>query len=161
MKDKEYKELKSKLQKLVKKWFRPAGFGWWRCDFVYSRERMPDNEDCAAKTIAEWRYSHATITFYMPVLVNLSDEELEHTFVHELCHLTASGYPNFNDTDDGVARFEKTVDDFAKHIIWAAEHVKADGLQPSVKVRANTEVKSKLAPKTKDRLIEKETQSEG
>ena len=124
MSDKEYNKLKAKLRKLIKKWYRPGGWGWWRTDFVYSRERHPDKNDCAAETHASFRYSHATITYYMPVIADLSDEELEHTFVHELCHLTASTYPNFEDNDDAVARFERTVDDFAKHIIWASEHVK-------------------------------------
>jgi len=121
MNDKEYKELKTRIKKLIEKWFRPAGFGWWRVDFVYSRERMPDNDDCAASTHADWQYSHGTITFYLPVLTNLNDEELEHTLVHELCHLTASGWHNMQDTGDATARFERTVDDFAKHLIWSRE----------------------------------------
>lgn len=125
MTDKEYNQTKRRIQKLITKWYRPAGFGWWRTDFYYSNERMPNNEGCAAETQASYRYSHATITFYMPVICQLSDEELEHTFVHELCHLTASTFPNFQDNDDAVARFERTVDDFAKHIIWASEHVKS------------------------------------
>lgn len=124
MTDKEYTQLKSQISRLITKWYRPGGWGWWRTDFVYSRERNPDNSDVAAVTHADFKYSHASITFYMPVLLELSDEELEHTFVHELCHLTGSTYPNFQDNDDAVARFERTIDDFAKHMIWAAEHVK-------------------------------------
>lgn len=124
MTDKEYKEIKGKIRALVKKWFRPAGFGWWRVDFVYSRERQPGNDDCGAETHAEWKYSHGTITFYLPVLKELDDEELEHTFVHELCHLTASGWPDFEDTRSGNMMFERVVDDFAKHLIWSHEHVK-------------------------------------
>lgn len=124
MTDKEYNRIKKRLQALIKKWYSPAGFGWWRTDFVYSRERKPNDDEVAAETIASYRYSHATITFYLPCLVDMKDEELEHTFVHELCHLTASTYPNFQDNDDATARFERTVDDFAKHIIWASEHVK-------------------------------------
>lgn len=121
MNDNDYKELKSKLTKLIKKWYEPIGWGWWRTDFAYARERNPDNSDVAAITQADFKYSHATITFYMPVLAEMSDEELEHTFVHELCHITGSTYPNFENNDDAVARFERTIDDFAKHIIWAYE----------------------------------------
>ena len=123
MTDAEYKKAKGRISKLVDKWYQPAGWGWWRTDFVYSNERQPGNDEVAAETRASYRYSHATITFYMPVIADMSDEELEHTFVHELCHLTASTSPNFQDNDDAIARFERTVDDFAKHIIWAAEHV--------------------------------------
>lgn len=124
MSDKEYNQTKKRIQALIKKWYSPAGWGWWRTDFVYSRERKPEDDNVAAVTMADFKYSHATITFYLPCLINMSDEELEATFVHELCHITASTYPNFQDNDDAQARFERTVDDFARHIIWASEHVK-------------------------------------
>lgn len=121
MTDREYNQVKSKIQKLIKKWYAPCGWGWWRTDFRYSDERQPGNDGVAAETHADFKYSHATITFYIPVLATMNDEELEATFVHELCHLTASTYPNFEDNPDGVARFERTVDDFSRHIIWARE----------------------------------------
>lgn len=124
MTDKEFKITKTKIRALIKKWYRPAGWGWWRTDFEYSAERNPLNQGVAAETHADFKYSHATITFYLPVIKEMSDEELEHTFVHELCHLTGSTYPNFEDNEDAVARFERTIDDFAKHIIWAVENVK-------------------------------------
>lgn len=124
MTDKEYNQVRGRIRKLITKWYRPGGWGWWRTDFVYSNERQPGNDDVGAQTMADFKYSHATITFYMPVLWQLSDEELEHTFVHELCHLTGATYPNFEDNSDAHARFERTIDDFAKHIIWASEHVK-------------------------------------
>lgn len=124
MSDKEYRLIKSRLTKLQKKWYGPAGFGWWRTDFNYSRERKPGDDDVAAETHADFKYSHASITFYMPVMATMNDEELEHTFVHELCHLPAANYPNFEDDDSSRARFERTVNDFANHMIWASKHVK-------------------------------------
>lgn len=124
MTDKEYNQTKKKIQLLIKKWYTPAGWGWWRTEFCYSNERQPGNDGVAAETHADFKYSHATITFYMPVLSSLNEEELESTFVHELCHLTASTFPNFEDNVDAMARFERTVDDFARHIIWASEHVR-------------------------------------
>lgn len=123
MTDKDYRQTKKRIDTLITKWYKPGGWGWWRTDFIYSDERHPDNNEIGAVTKATYQYSHGTITFYLPVLVDMPDEELEHLFVHELCHLTASTYPNFEDTSDGEARFERTVDDFARHIIWASEHV--------------------------------------
>lgn len=121
MTDKEFNQTKKRIQALIKKWYHPAGWGWWRTDFRYSDERQPGNDDVAAETHADFKYSHANITFYMPVVSQLNDEKLEAMFVHELCHITASIYPNFDDNPDAVARFERTVDDFARHIIWARE----------------------------------------
>lgn len=120
MKDKDSKAERQRLNKLEKKWVKPCGFGWWRIEIVLSSERHPDSPGVAGETHADWKYSHATITFYLPVTVNMDDEELEHTFVHELCHLPMSGMV-FPDNDQAQAIFEKTVDDYAKHIIWAYE----------------------------------------
>jgi hypothetical protein len=125
MTDKEYNKTVSRIRALIKKWYAPGGWSYWRTDFNYSRERHPETQGVAAETHADFKYSHATITFYFPVVCGMSDEELEATFVHELCHLTASTYPNFEDNPDAVARFERTVDDFSRHIIWCVENVKA------------------------------------
>lgn len=124
MTDKDYKQTKKRIDTLITKWYKPGGWGWWRTDFCFSDERQPKNDDTCAETHADFKYSHATITFYVPTLVDKDDEELESILVHELCHLTASTFPNFEDNDDAVARFERTVDDFSRHIIWASEHVK-------------------------------------
>lgn len=124
MTDKEYAEMKRRIKAVVKKWYQPAGWGWWRTEFVYSRERQPGNDQVAAETHCDFKYSHASITFYLPVLANMTDEELEHTIVHEFCHLTASCFPNFEDNQDAASKFERVVDDFAKQMIWAHEHVK-------------------------------------
>ena len=131
MTDKEYNQLKQIIKGIKDKQYGPARFGWWRTDFLYSRERKPEADVVAASTKSDFKYSHATIIFYFPCLINMSDEELEHTFVHELCHITASTYPNFQDNDDAVARFERTVDDFAKQMIWAAKHVKPARPKPT------------------------------
>lgn len=124
MTDKEYGNFKKRIRALITKWYKPAGWSWWRTDFIYSRERQPGNDQVGAETHADFKYSHASITFYAPVLMPFSDEELEHTFVHELCHLTASTYPEFEDNQNAGDLFERTVDDFARHIIWAVENVK-------------------------------------
>jgi hypothetical protein len=124
MTDKEYLTIKKRIKALIKKWYEPAGWGWWRTGFVYSRERQPDNDGVAALTIADFKYSHATITLYLPALRDMNDEELEHLIVHELCHLTASTWPSYEDNEDANARFERTVDDFAKQMIWTSKNVK-------------------------------------
>jgi hypothetical protein len=123
--DNDYNFQKKRLQALIKKWVKPAGFAWWRVDFIYSNATHPDNPDVTAETVSNWRYSHASITYYMLKVSEQSDEELEHTFVHELCHLPMSGM-EFPDNEQAQAIFEKAVDDYAKHIIWASEFVKVN-----------------------------------
>ena len=120
MTDKEFRFEKKRIRSLIRKWVNPAGFGWWRIDIRYSRERHIENPNVAGKTDSDWKYSHAVITYYLPVTSTLDDEELEHTFVHELCHLPMSGM-HFPDNEQANAIFERTVDEYAKHIIWASE----------------------------------------
>lgn len=124
MNDQEYKKLKSRIGRLIKMWYKPAGFGWWRTEFVYSRERKPNDDNVAAETHADFAYSQATITFYLPAMRDMDDDDLEGVVVHELCHLTASSYPQFEDNADAHSKFERTVDDFARHLIWASKNVR-------------------------------------
>lgn len=70
-------------------------------------------------------YDGIVTTFYVPAIHTMSDDELEGMFVHELCHLTASTYPSFEYNEDAHARLEKTVEEFARHLIWASQFVKA------------------------------------
>lgn len=120
MTDKDYKQVKSRINKLIDKWYNALGFnGAWYTDFHFSDERKPNDDKVAAETHADYQYAHATITFYAPCMVNMEDDELEQLVVHELCHILASTYPNFQDTEDATARFERTVNDFAQAIIRA------------------------------------------
>jgi hypothetical protein len=40
-----------------------------------------------AETIADWEYRQASIHWYLPVVANLSDEELLETAIHEYVHV--------------------------------------------------------------------------
>lgn len=123
MKDAEYDKQKKRISKLASKWIKPAGFGWWGIDLVYSRTTDDENPECAGKTSSRWEYSEATITFFLPVTCHMDDEDLEHMFVHELCHLPMSGM-RIEDNDSSNKLFERAVDDYAKHLLFAYRNVK-------------------------------------
>lgn len=100
MTDKEYKREKQRIQKLIEKWVRPIGLGWWRIKFEYEREE-PDSREKTAyapKVVGDyWRsvmvttcdpnYLRASVVSYLTQTRNIDDEELEETFVHELMHI--------------------------------------------------------------------------
>lgn len=100
MTDKEYEQQKNRIRKLIKKWVKPLGLNWWRIDFEYKRENksilestnyspkdINGNWVCAMDTRADPYYLTACVTCYLPVLVNVDDEDLEEYFLHELMHI--------------------------------------------------------------------------
>jgi hypothetical protein len=101
MTDKEYRIQKARIRKLIKKWVKPLGLGWWRVTFDYHREQPPSNTDYAPKsvngtwvsamtTMADPYYLTATIDCYLNVLKDCKDDDLEEYFVHELMHVLLS-----------------------------------------------------------------------
>lgn len=87
MTDKEYREQKKRVQKYIDKWFKVMGLGWFRVDMEWSRE--PDGET-GARTYSQWQYRSATITWFLPHLAKYDDDVVEHTVIHEFCHVLLS-----------------------------------------------------------------------
>ncbi len=100
MTDREYEFQKARIRKLTKKWVKPLGLNWWRIDFFYSRHKHNENDTydyspkdikghwvSAMDTRADPYYLTATITFYLPILESIDDDELEEYYVHELMHI--------------------------------------------------------------------------
>lgn len=102
MTDKEYKQQKERVRKLIKRWVRPLGLNWWKIDFVYERsEKTQDDTDyspkaikgkwtCALDTSCDPYYLTAEIRAFLPILQDINDEDLEEYFVHELMHVFLS-----------------------------------------------------------------------
>lgn len=103
MTDREYKQQKARIRVLIDKWTKPLGLRWWRIEYVYCREKRDESESSAYRppqvgnnwmtafaTIADPYYLSATITAYFPTLIDLSDEDLEEYFIHELMHVLLS-----------------------------------------------------------------------
>jgi hypothetical protein len=99
--DKEYKFERSRVEKYLKKWFKPAGFGWFQVDVQFIREESlkDDNTNVAAQCFARWEYKSATLKFYLGSLQGLKDDVVERTVVHELCHILTSPIQDFS-TDE-------------------------------------------------------------
>lgn len=127
MNDKEYIAQKRRIQKLIKKWVRPLGLGWWTINFSYRRESslMPAETEYHPKTIngtwvsafitcADWCYQTATIECYLNILKDVNDDELEEYFVHELMHIFLS----VMHTQDKAGEEELVATQLAKAFIW-------------------------------------------
>lgn len=102
MNDKEYQIEKKRIQTLIKKWVKPIGLGWWNIRFEYERADKNSGDTTYApmdiggyyETVMETRcdpyYLNAAITVYCRVTKEMSDEDLELAFVHELMHVFLS-----------------------------------------------------------------------
>ena len=62
----------------------------WDVRVVYSPGEFTLGEesgDAVAMTLAEWPYLRATVAFNLALAALESDEDLENTVVHEMCHV--------------------------------------------------------------------------
>lgn len=100
MTDKEYKDLKKRIEKLVKKWRGLLWLNNYRIHNIWARVPKGDNPNCAATTEMRWEYLEADFTWYMPNLLELSDDELEDCVIHEFCHILIAPLM-YEDTEHG------------------------------------------------------------
>lgn len=114
---------KARVNKYLEKW-RPAGFGWWRVDLEWDRG---SHDDCdtqrrLASCKINWEYRAATISFVLPALVSLNEEELEETVVHELAHLLIASIQDYSDSNTRQLT-EYAVTCVTRALLWTNQHV--------------------------------------
>ena len=109
MKGKERKRQVKRLRAIQKKWIGPLGLKWWnRVEFVYLDKRKPFQSKAKATetqrpvesvmvSYIDWARQWAEIEVNLPLVATLNDDELEHTTLHELCHVMVSAMKEGND----------------------------------------------------------------
>ena len=126
MTDKDFRTQKERIRKLIKKWHKTIGLNWWRIEYVYSRERDGDgpsnyepdgNWTTAADCSADDSYLTASITFYLPNLVKIEDDELEEIYLHEIMHVFLKPMQ----TKEKAAEEERVATMLARAMVWASE----------------------------------------
>lgn len=120
MNDKEYNIQKKRVQKLINKWRRPIGMGWWRIEFAFTRERNADEYNCVAMTESRWQYRYAAITFYLPAVADNDDDFLENIVVHEFSHVLISSMAQAI-PEEHQMEHEYATECVAQAILWARE----------------------------------------
>lgn len=128
MKDKEYKEQKKRVEKYLNKWAKPIGMGWHKLDIEFSREISVDIPDALAVTNCLWEYRKALITFYLPIIAETNDDDLEHNVVHELSHvLSWPIWAQLDQSNNETKQIgEYATESIANALIWAREAGKED-----------------------------------
>lgn len=115
MNDREYAKQKKRIKALIDEFFKPLGFGWYTVDFRYDRDLNGDNTNVAATTHVDWHYMQATITFFVPRISDLTDEELYGVVIHELCHIIVAPLQ----ADPSNATWELTTELVARTVRFA------------------------------------------
>lgn len=91
--DKEFEAQKNRLRALFWKWETILGLRLWqRVDLIFDREffseeRTGHPHNCVAYADASWEYLKGSVTFSLPKLIDLDDDELDYVVRHEFAHL--------------------------------------------------------------------------
>lgn len=91
MDDAAYEAQKNRVTDLIDRWVKTIGLGWWRITYRYRREfaesESASNYETKMQCEAQWKYSQACITVYVPAIAECSDDALEWLFLHECMHI--------------------------------------------------------------------------
>lgn len=94
MTDAEYEAQKARITALIDRWLYPMGLGYWKLTFQYERKGLRPTDNDAAQNwqpmmdvASKWQYLSADIRIGLPDIQDISDDDLENHFVHELSHV--------------------------------------------------------------------------
>lgn len=126
MKRRAYRATRKRINALGEKWIRPLGLKWWtvRLHLYKSRGKYAESTGCDPKTSAamcetDWRYRRADIHFNGPAWHEMDDDEAEHNFVHELCHIFLGELRT--SADDAHDHEERVCQTLADAFVWARD----------------------------------------
>lgn len=123
MKRKAVKAQIRRIKKLGDKWLTPMGLKWWSIEHRFNASRKPfrheGDRETVMKTTTAWQYRRAWIDFNVPLIATLSDHEVEHDYVHELCHILVEEMRG-NPSDEQM-HCERAVDSLADAFMWTRE----------------------------------------
>jgi hypothetical protein len=80
------------VERLTPEWITRLALGHWEYENIFVptlliEEPIYDDFIITATTETRWNYLQARVKWYVPSAVRLSDQALEATLVHELCHV--------------------------------------------------------------------------
>jgi len=124
--DEEYVAQKKRVQKLISKWVKPIGLGYWTIRFDWYSELLPSETATELDRVvmvchADWRYLNATIQVNLCEVGRQSDEDLERIFVHELMHIFLNEM-----REQGIQHEERVAEQLAKAFIWSVGNIERD-----------------------------------
>lgn len=128
MTDEEYEREKARVQRLIDKWPKMLGLGWYEITYCWEREKCSDDEARSSIVMAtntQWEYRWATINIYLPSLPE-SEKALERDFVHELCHILMAPEQRQLKTKKHGQYVEAATANVTQAMIWLYEDIAAE-----------------------------------
>lgn len=113
----QYQRIERLVNRLAPVWQERMGLAHFEIEHVFldSYEGGVGIDDFAVTAVAEtrWQYQQAKIKWYLPSAIRHSDETLEGTLVHELCHVLLAPEQSLVDIElERAAREERSSEDF-------------------------------------------------
>ena len=113
--------MKKLLRRLMGQWVYRLGLSWWTVESYYhtgkeARKYFKTKDQYTtvlARTFSDWRYAQATVHFNVPAIKGMSEDEVERTVVHELCHILINEM-----REGGIDHEERTVTGLTKAFMW-------------------------------------------
>lgn len=120
MKDKDYEVQRKRVLGYWDKWYKILAMHHYRIDRNWARERDEDVPHTLGSTTSNWQYQTASITFFLPEVMDNDDSMLEEAVVHEFVHVLISPLHDFRD-DQARMLTEHTVTTLARSLVWSHE----------------------------------------
>ncbi len=118
MTDKEYNATKRRVFAIAKKWQQALGLCWWEIAYDWCQVEMESdkhNITVRAVAVTQWEYAKASIALALPVLMELSDRDIERVVVHEFMHILVN---EMGEPDADGKHQERVVTGLTKAIFW-------------------------------------------
>ncbi len=157
--DREMRVQSRRVEKLMNKWPDRLGLTHWNIKLEMCATSSRDDGEItwrvSFQTATLWQYMDSIITAYVPAIAEMSDDQVEEAFVHELCHILVGEMSNCStdkgDRDGASPHEERVVTQITTAILGAYELGAEDGVKGerlSQKQQAKKKVKKK-PPKAK------------
>lgn len=107
---------KKKQRKLIRdslSWWRDMlGLGYFNID-IYFTDYFQSSGRVAARTVCDWRYQEAEITFSLSEIKDLDKESIDRVIVHELMHIFLDEM-----SSDSIDHEERVATQLQKAFMW-------------------------------------------
>lgn len=87
MTDAEYAVQKARVQRLIDRWVKPLGLGWWSWEYIFYRGPIPSEKTALFLISVRFEYGDATMSINAESVAEIDDEELERAWAHEMGHV--------------------------------------------------------------------------
>ena len=123
MKRKAFERQRERIVALADHWISQLGIGWWSVTHYYARSAK-EYRECTGHDpvtslmtcVTDWRYRTASITVNCPLTRDVTDNELEEFYIHELMHIFLSEMSV--DAGDRQDHEERVATTLARAFLW-------------------------------------------